>query len=155
MGFLLFIVAFVLAVFLGIVSLPVSFFIITVQTLKKAKAKSKFGWKFLFYWIDRMWVDLNKVFFAAAISIDQFGNVFLQHLFNWALIQDMYIGITKDELFGHLKNEHKFGNEDETISSVLGKNERQGTLRPLGKALVWVLDKLDPNHSIKSIEEDE
>jgi hypothetical protein len=47
---------------------------------------------------------------------------------------------------------HRFGDIEETISSVLGKNQLTGTLTGLGKALVWILDKIDNNHAIKSID---
>lgn len=52
-------------------------------------------------------------------------------------------------------SEHLFGNPDETISSVLGKNKRKGTLIYLGKRLDAWLNGIDKDHSIKSIEEDE
>jgi hypothetical protein len=54
------------------------------------------------------------------------------------------------------------GYPDETISSRLGKLKvrRKGKLRwrdwfGLAKPLDWVLDKIDPNHSIDAIEHDE
>lgn len=47
---------------------------------------------------------------------------------------------------------YKFWRSDETLSSSLGKNERDWTLRPMWKVLVKLLNKLDYNHSIKSIE---
>ena len=47
---------------------------------------------------------------------------------------------------------YKFGDEDETISSVLGKNKLTKTLTKTGKTLDWILEKLDRNHSIESIE---
>ena len=50
------------------------------------------------------------------------------------------------------KDGYKFGNEDETISSVLGKNQLKGTFRIIGYCLNRILDKLEKNHSIKSIE---
>lgn len=40
----------------------------------------------------------------------------------------------------------------ETISGVLGKNERDNTLSKTGKILVWILNKLDKNHCFKSID---
>ena len=49
------------------------------------------------------------------------------------------------------ENGYKFGAEDETISSALGKNQRDNTLTKTGKKLVWILDKIDKNHCIKSI----
>jgi len=52
------------------------------------------------------------------------------------------------------------GDPDETISSRLGKLKiRHGGsipwYRPLSKIVDWGLDKIDPNHSIDAIEEDE
>lgn len=86
------------------------------------------------------WAILKKLgtyFRAIALSVDQMGNVVMQDLFNDTLIT---------------KKGHKFGDEDETISSVLGKNKKKKTLRRGGEALVWLLHKLDDNHSINSIE---
>ena len=84
--------------------------------------------------------DWNKHNFNLAVSKDQLGNVRGKYLFNDILI-------TKDG--------YSFGNVDETISSVIGKNKRKKTLTLLGRTLDFILDKIDPNHSIKSIEEDE
>ena len=53
-----------------------------------------------------------------------------------------------------LENGYKFGNFKETISSALGKNERDNTLTKTGKILVWILNKIDKNHCIKSINYD-
>lgn len=52
------------------------------------------------------------------------------------------------------------GDEDETISSALGKLRREygGTIPwkyPFPKLIDWFLDKIDPNHSIDAIEDDE
>ena len=80
-------------------------------------------------------------FMNLAISKDQYGNVLGRYLFN-------------DLLITKLSN-NRFGSPDETISSVLGKNKRDNTLTKLGTILSNVLDFLDHNHSIKSIEEDE
>ncbi len=72
-----------------------------------------------------------------AISIDQLGNVLMQHLFNWLWIT---------------KNGYKFGNRDETISSALGKNKQLGTLTGFGRLIDGLLDIIDPNHSLNSID---
>ena len=72
-----------------------------------------------------------------AISIDQLGNVLMQHLFN-------ALWITKEG--------YKFGNRDETISSALGKNKQLDTLTGFGKAIDKLLDLIDPNHSLNSID---
>ena len=79
----------------------------------------------------------NGYFYKFALAIDQMGNVAMQDLFN-----DVFI--TKDG--------YKFGYEDETISSVLGKNEVLKTLTGFGKVLVNVLNFIDPNHALNSIE---
>ena len=80
----------------------------------------------------------NGYFYKIALAIDQMGNVAMQDVFNDILIQ---------------KPGHKFGDEDETISSVLGRNELTNTLTDLGKALVKFLDFIDPNHALNSIEQ--
>jgi len=75
-----------------------------------------------------------------AVSKDQHGNVLGKYFWNDTMIKS----------YSH----HKFGHEDETMSSVYGKNERDGTLKPLGDWVNKNLNKVDPGHSIKAIEED-
>jgi len=48
---------------------------------------------------------------------------------------------------------YEFGKTGETISSALGKNQRDNTLTNCGKILVTILDFLDKNHCKKSIKE--
>lgn len=72
-----------------------------------------------------------------AISKDQYGNALCKYLFDDLLIKS---------------NGYKFGNVDETISSVIGKNKKQNTLSLFGRILDFILDKLDKNHSINSID---
>lgn len=48
---------------------------------------------------------------------------------------------------------YKFGKVQETISSVLGKNQRDGTLTALGKLIAGMLDFLDPDHCKESIQD--
>lgn len=62
--------------------------------------------------------------------------------------------------FDQLGNAVLGGDPDETISSRLGKMKVKhgGTIpwyRPLSKVVDWGLDKIDHNHSIDAIEEDE
>ena len=76
-----------------------------------------------------------KYLYHIALGIDQLGNVVCAKLFNIVLIRG-----------------HKFGNPDETISSVIGKNKLSGTLTTAGKLLDKLLDAIDRNHSIKAIE---
>jgi ADP-ribose pyrophosphatase YjhB (NUDIX family) len=47
---------------------------------------------------------------------------------------------------------YAFGNRDETISSALGRNKRNGTLTGFGRTMDAVLDFIDPNHSLNSID---
>lgn len=77
-----------------------------------------------------------------ALSLDQHANCVCKYLLDWSLRKDV-------------NGSFPFGNEDETISSVLGKNETSGTLTRTGCILVWILDKIDKNHSIKSIDKTE
>ncbi|WP_396179817.1 hypothetical protein [Flavobacterium sp.] len=81
---------------------------------------------------------LDDQFLAIATSIDASGNVVCMDLFNLLLKQ---------------KTGYSFGNRRETISSVLGKNQRDGTLTKLGVFVAYVLDKIDKNHCLKSIDE--
>ena len=73
-----------------------------------------------------------------AISIDQYGNGLSRYLFNQLLIKNT--------------SAHKFGNIDETISSVIGKNKVAGTLSRVGRFIDYALDILDPNHSLDAID---
>lgn len=80
---------------------------------------------------------INRLFFMIAYSIDQFGNVSCQFLFNDILIK---------------KNGHKFGDPDETISSVLCHNKKTKTLTIFGKIIVFLLNTIDPFHVEKAVE---
>lgn len=80
---------------------------------------------------------MSKLLFSIAQCIDELGNVAYQELWNDFLI-------TNDG--------YKFGNPHETISSSLGKNVEGGTLTKWGKLLNNILDKIQPNHSIISIQ---
>jgi hypothetical protein len=84
--------------------------------------------------------ERNEYFYKVAYAIDQLGNVVMKDAFNKWLISDGGI---------------RFGNPDETISSVLGKNKKKGKLTKSGKLLDWILEKLDNGHSLNAIEEDE
>lgn len=76
-----------------------------------------------------------------AIATDQYGNGLSKYLFNILLIKKTA--------------KHKFGNIDETISSVIGKNLLAGTLTGLGRLVNIILDAIDPNHSINAIDNTE
>ena len=73
-----------------------------------------------------------------AVGEDQLANVYSQHLFGHTLIK---------------KQGYQFGHEDETISSVLGKNKLAGTLSKRGKLLADFLNRCEKNHVEKAIEQ--
>lgn len=102
-----------------------------IVTLFLAFFKRKVGNGFL---------NVAQYFRQVAVSIDQLGNVVCADLFNTVLIK---------------KGGYKFGNPDETISSALGKNQRLDKLTKVGKILNWILSKIEKDHSLISIEEDE
>lgn len=87
--------------------------------------KTKFTWK-----------RLSGYYRNFAVSVDRFGNYQYRSLFNRLL---------------RTKHGYEFGDFRETISSALGKNERDGTLTKTGKLLVKILNKIDPEHCRKSI----
>ena len=91
----------------------------------------------------------NKYFFETAIDIDKFGNRNFRTLLNATLIKDSVFYWSSDR-WGVIDC-YKFGNVNETISSVLGKNQRNKTLTCIGKLIVFILDKIDKNHCKKSI----
>lgn len=86
----------------------------------------------------------NKYFFETAIDIDKFGNRNFRTFLNASM---------------RLKNGYKFGNVNETISSALGKNQRDKTLSWFGWIVVYVLWAIDyqywkkGGHCINSIKE--
>jgi len=72
-----------------------------------------------------------------AVSIDQLGNVVMKDLFNTLFVQ---------------KGAYSFGNRDETISSVIGKNIELKKLSKAGRCLNFVLNKIEMGHSLNSID---
>ena len=85
------------------------------------------------------WNRLNGYFREEAVSIDRFGNSQYRSMFNAWFVKE---------------NGYKHGNINETISSVLGKNEYFGTLTKTVKVLVKILNFIDKNHCAKSIDWD-
>ena len=83
--------------------------------------------------------ELKVWFFRSAREIDVFANVVGADLFNAIFITN---------------GGYKFGNPKETISSVLGKNQRDKTLSLAGDLLRWILDLIDDNHCLNSINND-
>jgi len=80
---------------------------------------------------------IGEYLLKIAISIDQLGNVTMQYLLNAIWIKG---------------GGYKFGNRDETISSALGRNKKLNTLTGFGELIDKILDTIDPNHSLNSID---
>ena len=93
----------------------------------------------------------NDYFKETAIDIDKFGNRNFRTLLNCTLIKDRFEYWSFDRYM--IIECYKFGNVNETISSALGKNQRNNTLSRLGKIIVFILDKIDREHCKKSITE--
>jgi len=72
-----------------------------------------------------------------AINLDKFGNREFRFSLNKYLI--------------HKDSANRFGDIRETISSVLGKNQKAKTLTEFGIAICDILDFLDKEHCKKSI----
>jgi 8-oxo-dGTP diphosphatase len=82
---------------------------------------------------------LSNMMFVGAKSIDQFGNAFCFLFLNAVFIKNDSI--------------HPFGDEDETISSVLGRNKLINNLTKTGILLDKILNFFDKNHSVDAIGE--
>lgn len=80
---------------------------------------------------------IGEYLLKIAISVDQLGNVMMQHLLNTLWVK---------------KGRYNFGNRDETISSALGRNKKLGTLTGFGNWIDKLLDNIDPDHSLNSID---
>lgn len=87
-------------------------------------------------------LNIAQYFREVAVGIDQLGNVICADLFNITLIKLK-------------KGGYEFGNPDETISGVLGKNQLLETLSFTGKCLNSLLSLIEKDHSIRAIEKDE
>lgn len=82
--------------------------------------------------------SIDGYFYQTAVDINRFGNRNFRTLFNATLIKE---------------EGYQFGDSRETISGVLGKNQRDKTLSKTGKLLASILDWIDENHCEKSIVE--
>ena len=82
----------------------------------------------------------QKYLHSIAYTIDQSGNVIAANLFNALLIKSDVVG---------------FGDPDETISSCIGRHKLAKNLTIIGKFLDFILDLIDPGHTVKLIEKQE
>lgn len=82
------------------------------------------------------WKRLSGYFRDEAVAIDRFGNFQYRGLLNQLLVK---------------KDGYEHGKFAETISSVLGKNQRDKTLTKFGNLIAFILDAIDKDHCKKSI----
>jgi hypothetical protein len=120
-GFLMSFLLFCIALLLVMITAPFGFVYALIRQTCSSKSQS-----------------LNIYFIEVALVLDEVGNVTMQHLLNDILL------IKKEQTY-------LFGNKNETISSVIGKNSLTNTLSPLGRALNSFLNFLDKDHSLNSI----
>lgn len=92
---------------------------------------------FMYQLVSTALKSLNGYLFKIAKSVDQLGNVVCVGLF--------------DALFLKKQSVARFGNEDETVSSVLGRNKQEGTLTAIGRSLTWLLNTIEKDHVEKAI----
>jgi len=84
-------------------------------------------------------VENKKGYFrSSAVTLDKLANREFRTLWNKKL---------------KIESGYKFGAENETISSALGKNERDNTLTKTGDRLVKVLNFFEKEHCKNSITE--
>lgn len=93
----------------------------------------------------------NQYFLETAVDLDKFGNRNFRTFLNSTMAKDK-IKHWDSERYMIIES-YKFGDIRETISSALGKNEREGTLTLFGKSVCNILNFLDKNHCQKSIKE--
>lgn len=79
---------------------------------------------------------LTATLHSLALGLDQIGNAVCRDMFNRLLIEE---------------DGYKFGKVQETISSVLGKNQMLDTLSLWGWILVSILELFEEDHCLKSI----
>lgn len=76
---------------------------------------------------------------------------FLKWLFDLLLAFDRWANVLGKYTFNDIMGDN-FGNGKETISGRLGKNEMFFSLKPIGKILANILNRLDKDHCKKAID---
>lgn len=78
----------------------------------------------------------DKFFVPIAISVDQLANAWMGSLFNLVLKKS---------------DGYKFGNIDQTISYVIGRNHLDGTLTKFGTVVYKFLNWIEKDHCEKAV----
>lgn len=109
-----------------------------------------------FWKVKEAYGKVNKYFYDMAHSVDQFGNVNCQNLFNHIMVSKKW-RTANPITTGYLENGnyHQFGEVDDTISYIIADNEVRGKLSPFGNFWGKFLNFVDTNkegtHLQKSI----
>lgn len=96
---------------------------------------------YAFMWIKFIFTlkfkELDNLHLKIAIEIDELGNLMFKDLFNKILIKP---------------GGYPFGNDEQTISHVIGVNKLTNNLTKLGKFIADILNKIEKNHVEKAAE---
>ena len=142
MGLLLFIISIILSFVLYSIAIPYTIIKFLIQ----------FKLKITFKYIDR-------ILFMVAYSIDKLGNVVLGEIMNDLLLKRRYWAdsdiepLDSEILIEVVNNQIKvvrFGNPNQTISTVLGHNKNIGNIKSSWMFIPNLLDFFDPNHCLKA-----
>lgn len=113
------------AIILYLVIMPIAIIYILIKLIIKKQ-------------YNQILLTFSNIFRSHAVGINQTGNSSFHDFFNDILIKDDTI--------------HPFGDIDETISSVLGKNKLKNNLTIFGKIIDFILSIFEENHTIKAID---
>jgi len=92
---------------------------------------------------------LNHIALHLAIALDKLCNVLFSYLLDVIFTKEISY---QESYQTSYMTPYRFGNHRDTISEVIGRNKQLGTLTRAGRALDWILEKIDPGHSEKAIE---
>ena len=84
------------------------------------------------------WNTLSEKIYKSATLFSQLGNVWMKELLNDVCV---------------VSGGHQYGNEDDSISDITGRNLRDGTLTKTGIGLAKFLNLLGKDHALESIDE--
>lgn len=104
-----------------------------------------------FWKVKEAYGKIDKFFYDMAHSVDQFGNVNCQNLFNHVMIKRTHRKAVKDTSTYDHAIYHRFGDVDDTISYILADNKVKGALSPFGSFWGKFLDFVDKDHLQKAI----
>jgi len=133
---ILYILASVLAPFVNLLGLIVGTIIIASSKKFKGRRKDEF----------------SKYYHGQALSKDQHANVANKYFFGLILTKTRHA--TNEEVVGEdqvIIDPTPFGDPDQTISYVLGKNKQLGTLNLHGKFWCFLLNLIDKGHVEKAV----